>query len=42
MSEIVNNFSLADLCLKCNLRQPEFTYGACGPFPKKQRKNTKV
>ena len=24
-----------------HLRQPEFTYSACGSFLKKQRKNTK-
>ena len=24
-----------------HLRQPGFTYSACGPFTKKQRKNTK-
>ena len=25
-----------------HLRQPAFTYSACGPFTKKQRKNTKI
>ena len=24
-----------------HLRQPEFTYSACGPFTKKKRKNLK-
>ena len=24
------------------LRQPRFTYSACGPFTKKRRKNTKI
>ena len=25
-----------------HLRQPGFTYSACGPFTKKQRKNTQI
>ena len=25
-----------------HLRQPGFTYSSCGPFTKKQRKNTKI
>ena len=40
MNEIVNKFLLAgdllagNLCLKMPLRQPGFTYSACGPFTK--------
>ena len=27
---------------KMHLRQPGFIYSACGPFPKKQKSNTKI
>ena len=40
MNEIINKFLLA--CDKCmpemHLRQPEFTYSACGPFTKKRER----
>ena len=44
MDEISNKFLLAgDKCMsEMHLRQPGFTYRACGPFAKKQRKSTKV
>ena len=44
MNEIVNNSLLGGhkFMSQMHLRQPEFTYSACGPFTKKQRKNTKV
>ena len=44
MNEIVNKFLLAGdkLIPEMQLRQPKFTYSACGPFTKKQKKNTKV
>ena len=44
MNEIVTKFLLAgDKCIpEKHLRQPGFTYSACGPFTKKQRKNTKI
>ena len=36
MNEIVNKFLLAGekSVLKMHLRQPRFTYSACGPFTK--------
>ena len=36
MNEIVNRFLLAgDKCMpEMHLKQPGFTYSACGPFPK--------
>ena len=36
MNEIVNNFLLADdkVMLEMHLKQPGFTYSACGPFTK--------
>ena len=39
MNEIVNKFLLAgDKCMpEMHLRQPGFTYSACGPFTKKER-----
>ena len=44
MNEIANKFSLAGhkFMPKIHLRQPGFTYSTCGPFARKQRKNTKV
>ena len=38
MNEIVNKFLLAEnkFMLEMYLRQPGFTYSACGPFAKKQ------
>ena len=44
MDEIVNKFLLAGdkFMPKIHLRQPIFTYSACAPFTKKQRKNTKI
>ena len=38
MNEIVNKFLLAGnkFMLEMYLRQPGFTYSACGPFAKKQ------
>ena len=44
MKEIVNKFLLAadKFCLKMHLKQPGFTYSACGPFTKnKEFKNLK-
>ena len=44
MNEIVNKFLLAGdkFMPGMYLRQHGYTYSACGPFPKKQRKNTKI
>ena len=44
MNEILNRFLLAGdkFMPKMHLKQPEFTYSACRPFTKKQRKNSKV
>ena len=41
MNEIVNTFlHVGDTFLpEMHLKQPGFTYSACGPFTKKQRKN---
>ena len=41
MNEIVNKFLLAGdkFMPEMHLKQPEFTYSACGPFTKKKRKN---
>ena len=38
-NEIVNNFSLsgAKFMPEMNLKQPGFTYSACGPFTKKNK-----
>ena len=43
MNEVIDKLLLAGdkFILEMNSRQPEFTYNACGPFLKKQRKNTK-
>ena len=41
MNEIVNKFLLAGDKLIPEM-QLRFTYSACGPFTKKQKKNTKV
>ena len=43
MNEIVNKFSLAGdkFTLEMHLRQPEFTYSACGPITKKTKKECK-
>ena len=44
MNEIVNKFLLAGdkFMPEMHLRQPGFTYSACGPFTKNQRNNTKI
>ena len=45
MNEIVNKFFLAGdkFMFEMHLRQPGFTYSACGPFTKiKRRKNPKI
>ena len=44
MNEKVNKFLLSgDKFLpEMHLKQPGFTYSACGPFIKKQRKNSKI
>ena len=44
MNEIVNKVLLAGekFMPEMHLRQTEFTFSACGPFRKKQRKNTKI
>ena len=44
MNEIVNKFLLAGdkFMSGMHLKQPAFTYSACGPFTKKQRKNWKI
>ena len=44
MDEIVNNFLLAGdkFIPEMHLRQPEFTYSACGPFTKNKEKIQKI
>ena len=44
MNKIVNKFSLAGnkFMPEMHLNLPGFTYSACEPFTKKQRKNTKI
>ena len=44
MNQIVNKFLLAGdkRMPETHLKQPGFTYSACGPFTKKQRKNIKI
>ena len=44
MHKIVNKFLLAGekFMPEMHLRQPGFLYSACGPFIKKQRKNTNI
>ena len=44
MNEIVNTLLLVGdkFMPEINLKQPDFTYNACGPFTKKQKKNLKV
>ena len=41
MNEIVNKFLLVrdKFMPERHLKQPGFTYSACGPFTQKQRKN---
>ena len=43
MNQIVNKFLLAgDKCMpETHLKQPGFTYSACGPFTKKTKKEYK-
>ena len=43
MNEIVNTFLLVGdkFMSEVQLKQPGFTYSACEPFTKEQRKNTK-
>ena len=40
MNEIVKKFLLAGdkFMSKMHLKQPEFTYSACGPFPKNKER----
>ena len=40
MNEIVNKFFLAgeNIMLEMHLKQPRFTYSACGPFPKNKER----
>ena len=44
MNKIVNRFLLAGdkFMPDMHLKQPEFTCSACGPFIKKQSKNSKI
>ena len=44
MNEIVSKFLLADnkFMPEMHLKQPGFTYSACGIFTVKQRKNSKI
>ena len=44
MKEIANKFLLAGdkFMFEMHLQQPGFTYSACGPLTKKQRKNTNI
>ena len=44
MDEIINNFLLAGdkFVPEMHLRQPEFTYSACGPFTKNKEKIQKI
>ena len=39
MNEIVNKFLLAgeNIMPEMHLKQPRFTYSACGPFPKNKK-----
>ena len=41
MNEIASFIAGGKFMPEIHLRQPGFTYCACGPFTKKQRKNTK-
>ena len=43
MNQIVNKFVLAGdkFMSKMHLRQPGFTYSACGPFPKNEQRIAK-
>ena len=40
MNEIINKFLLDNFVPEMHLRQPSFTYKACGSFTEKQRKST--
>ena len=44
MNEIVNRFLLAGdkFIPEMHLKQPGFTYNACGPFTKNNKKNSKI
>ena len=44
MNEIVNNFSLPGnkFMLEMHLKQPGFTYSACGPFTKNKERIQKL
>ena len=44
MNEIVNKFLLAGdkFMPEMHLKQPGFTYRACGPFTKNKKKNSKI
>ena len=44
MNELVKKFLLAgaEFMPEMHLIEPGFTYSACEPFRKKQRKNTKI
>ena len=44
MNNIINKFLLAGdrYMPEMHLRQPQFTYSACGPFTKHKQKKSKV
>ena len=44
MNEIVNKFLLAGdkFIPEIHLKQPGFTYSACGPLTKNRKKNSKI
>ena len=44
MNEIVHRFLLVGdkFMPEMHLKQPGFTYGACGPFTKNKKKNSEV
>ena len=44
MNDIINKFLLEGdkFMPEMHLRQPGFTYSACGPFTKRKKKNAKV
>ena len=43
MNEIINKYVLAGdkFVAEMNIRQPEFTYSACGPFTKNKERTKK-
>ena len=42
MNEIVNKLAGDNLMPERHLKQPGFTYSACGPYTAKQTKNSKI